>query len=291
MSNVVIFNGEECTNFGHTETVFCVDVVSCHELIIDGLFVECGNEWNCNLGCKGDCEYFTPLPEDGNIQLQLNLLDPGRKNPTTNEWLTVTLCDSNGNDVTSDISLFTSRWVHGYCKPNNFQTYEIDVAKIAAMGITCFSFRFDAEQLDVPICTHTFKIEKCVDLIELEGIGINTDCWNNCYGLSETTFVGTENFAYSNKIYIKGGYKFYGVENGDDGEITEYSRVYMHEKIPPYMMRYLMNKIISAPDAIIVNGEVWSGSNTKFSVLEGYSMFLNVLEFSRECENNKNGEC
>lgn len=275
MDNYITILPTSCINFNHVIKKFCLpEKTLCDHTIIDGLFVDCGNQWNCNLLCALDKPYYINMPTNGKIMLQTNFNTS--KNPVEvwGSQIKIELYDQNDVFITDDHTTFSSRYMVGYTGKYGFQNIEIDASQIT---LNCFYFKikFNVEE----VCTQLFKKAECDDIIEIESTYSDYDCWNNYYKPSSYGFTGTSNFAYSNKIYLKGKYKYFGTSVSED-KLTEIIRFYPSELISPYMAKYLSFKILKAKKSII-NGEYWDNKSNNLTPRDRSSMFFNILEFER----------
>jgi hypothetical protein len=285
MDNYLTILPTSCINFNHTVKKFCLpEKTACDNTVIDGLFTECGNQWNCNKLCHLDHDYFTLLPDDGKIMMQFNFNTP--KNPTQG-WgsiINIEMYDSNNTLISSDHTDFASRWMVGHSGKYGFQNIEIDGSKISQ---DCFYFKITYG--DVEICTHHFKKVECDNVVELESYHKDYDCWNNYYKPSSFGFNGSANFSYSNKIYLSGSYKYYG-NNISDGIVTETVRFYPSELMAPYIVKYLSNKILNAK-YVIIDGQEYKNKANTINAREKSSMFFPILEFERTSCDSKSSSC
>lgn len=281
MNNYATLPIAECINFNHSVREFCLPAISsCNNTIVNGLFTDCDKQWNCNPNCPNDLPYYWPIPlEGGKIMLQTNFNTP--QNPdNTDAWgsyITLKLFDGNNNQVTGDHGTFASQHVVGHDGEFGYQTVEIDFDKVP---VNCGYFQICVDGED-PICTHHFKKVKDDCLVCLESIETK-DCFNNYYGQSQAGFVGTSNFKYTNKIYLKGHFMPYGNSTSlETGEVTKRLRFYPKiDLLPPYMMDYLQFKIL-ASDQVIINGETWDNLDSSYTPRQFMTMFKPVIEWSQ----------
>ncbi len=284
MDNYITILPTTCINFNHKIKTFCLpEKTLCDHTIVDGLFTDCGSQWNCNKLCHLDHDYFTLLPKDGKMMLQFNFNTP--KNPTQG-WgsvINIEMYDNNNALISSDHTTFASRWMVGHSGKYGFQNIEIDGSKISN---DCFYFKITFG--DIEICTHHFKNVECDNVVEIESYHKDYDCWNNYYKPSSFGFVGSDNFAYSNKVYLSGSYKYYGTTI-TNSEVTQIVRFYPSELIAPYMVKYLSHKILNAKYAIIEGNEYTNKANT-ITPRERSSMFFPILEFeTKNCGTSNSG--
>lgn len=287
MSNIAIYPPSACAYFGHSEKIICLPKKGlCDNTVNEGIFVNCGEQWNCTLKCIGDSPYFIPVPSDGTFMIQTNF-NPQGATGGFGDWIDVVLIDSNGNEVEVAFDDFVVKHITGKSKKHHYQTFEVDVSGIE---IDCFGFKIIAD--DQEICTQYYKKENCKELVEIEGVFTGFDCWNNYYGSPVGPFTGT-NFNYSNKIYIKGLFKYFGgnVEI-DDQNIKEFYRVHPSEKIAPFMMKYILNKVLASKN-VKVNGVNFKneGSGNYNPINNGSTMFFPILEFYDDCGNGNKSSC
>jgi hypothetical protein len=286
MNNQIFILPTSCIRFGHFESNFCLPKKSiCDNTVIDGILAVCGEQWNCNTICTGDIKYFMPVPEDGKFMIQTNFNNSDAGG--WGDWIFLALLDSNG-DVIEDIEHtdIASRYIAAKNDKYKYQTIEIDVANI---DIDCFGIKiYTADQ---EVCTQFYKKENCNNLVTLEGLVSKFDCWNNYYGDPVGEYVG-DNFRYSNKIYIDGSIKYYGGNvDVEDGAIKEYTRFHPSKKIPGFMMKYIINKILASKKVKMNDVEYINDGSGNFSVLPKSTMFFPMLEFYTECTGGQSGGC
>ena len=288
MVNQQVFRATDCFDFDHNVyvTKFQPKVI-CFPQVNRGLLVDCNEEWNCNLPITGDQRYYNPIPTDGTIMLQTNFFDDvsaDRTNPSSGwgTWVFAEIKDTDGTVVETNLANIASQYVVGWTGKESYQTIELDASLILE---DCFSVRLytsDGQES----CTQHFKKSTCDTLVTLEGVHTKYDCWSNWHAVGEG-FSGTSNFVYRNKVYIEADVKYYGseVDVTDESdivtrsEVNEYYRVFPRKSIPPYLMKYIVNKIMNA-NSILVNSESYVNSGiSRTSPSEKTSMFLPVLEF------------
>lgn len=276
MDNYISVLSGNSIRFGHIVSKFCLPKkLTCNNTVVDGLFSDCEEIWNCNLKYPGDVPYFIPIPHNGKIMLQTNFWMQ-EDDSVWGTWITIDLLDINGTVVKSAIE-YASRKITAKSLKNSYQIIEIDVTGIE---LDCFSFQIKTGSYE--ICTQQFtKILNCKDLITFEGLFSTYDCMNNYYGFPSGVYNG-DYFSYSNKIYLAGDFKFYGTEN-DDGVVNEIYRFTPSEKIPDFMMKYIMNKIISAKKVLINETEFKNTGNGNFTAVNLSKMFFPIMEFKLEC--------
>lgn len=290
MNNVVTILPLGCTRFTHLVKTFCLPKkTACDNTMNEGIFSDCGEQWNCARLCGPDSPYFIPVPADGKIMLQTNF---NRSNNSTGwgEWINISLTDERGNEIAGIDALdYASRHLTARSTKHAYQTIEIDISLIPD-EYQCFGFKITDGVSTV--CTQIYKkqAEGCANLVEIEGVFTKFDCWNNYYGSPVGDYSG-DNFSYSNKIYLKGIFRYYG-GNTDLKEniIKEYFRFYPDERIAPFMMKYILNKILAAQTVIIDSVEYKNeGSGTFNPTGTGSSMFLPIMEFYSQCGSSGNG--
>ncbi len=257
----------------------------CDHTIFDGLFTECDDKWNCG-NCTTDMQYKWPVPSDGKIMIQTNFKNP--QNPgAADAWgtfITIKLYDENDNLITAVLEDISSQHIVGHTGKYGYQTIELDFSKI---NIDCGYFKIETTNGD-ELCTQLFRKEDCNQLIEIEGNYSDIDCWNNYYDVSKYGYVGTSNFKYSNKIYLKGSIKI-DTLNAIDRNVNETLRFLPSELIAPYMAKYLTYKILNSK-SITIGDELWYDSGNVLKVRDKSNMFLPSLIFNNEgC--GENGGC
>lgn len=284
MDNYITILPTTCINFNHKIKTFCLpEKTLCDHTIVDGLFTDCGSQWNCNKLCHLDHDYFTLLPKDGKMMLQFNFNTPKNPNQGWGSVINIEMYDNNNALISSDHTTFSSRWMVGHSSKYGFQNIEIDGSKISN---DCFYFKITFG--DIEICTQHFKNVGCDNVVELESYHKDYDCWNNYYKPSSFGFIGSDNFAYSNKVYLSGSYKYYGTTI-TNSEVTQIVRFYPSELIAPYMVKYLSHKILNAKYAIIEGNEYTNKANT-ITPRERSSMFFPILEFeTKNCDTSNSG--
>lgn len=294
----IIKASETCISFSHVAKTYCVEVIECLDTIIDGLFTDCGGQFNCNKPCPHDADYFVPIPIDGKIMIQTHFIDPGGSTPeATGDWIVVRLY-ANGCLVSENKNdCIVCRWTHGYSKPRNYQTFELSGELLRSCGAVCFHLEFQDTANDVTLCTQDFKIVECGEAVSIEGVRSTKDCWLDYYGLSETTATtsdGAQDFEYSNKIYLEGALKYFGIEASTvTAKTTQYTRFIPSKAVAPFMMRYIGFKLLSDVDhAVLQDADVYDvEESAQFTPIEDSSLFLPVLEFSEKCESSGSNNC
>lgn len=279
--NISTIIPQGCVRFGHIEKIICLPVKRlCDNTVKDGILVECGQQHNCNPLCSTDEPYFIPAPDGKKIMIQTNF-NQGGQTGGWGDWIHIRLTDQKGNVLIpeKDHTDFGVKWITGRSSKHHYQTIEINFDSISQ---TCFGFRIYTNKGD-ETCTQIFRKVTCENVVSIESIHKGFDCWNNYYGLPVGQHSGTS-FAYSNKIYLVGLTKYFGgnvdIENND---IKEFLRFYPGEKIAPFMMKYLLNKILSSK-RILLNGEEYNNTGSgNFSPVGFGNMFFPSLEFERKC--------
>lgn len=270
MDNYITLPIKKCTSFNHYVQHFCLPIKqTCDDTVIDGFFVECGDQFNCTKMCTTDKLSFIDMPFDGKLMFQTNF-----NIKTDKLWgvdIIIKLYDLGNNLISDEHTSFASKWVIGKSTKGGYQTIEIDFSLVP---IICGYFEISFG--DITFCTEYFRKEDCASFVEIEGIVNGTDCWNNYYGLTQTSFTGT-NFAYSNKIYLKGMTKLFSVSNTN----LETLRFYPSELVGPFIAKYITNKILRQ-SKVSINGDIWSTKDTTLTVREKSSMFFPVIEFERK---------
>jgi hypothetical protein len=173
----------------------------------------------------------------------------------------------------------------GHTGKYGFQTIEIDGSLITQ---DCFYFKI--EYGDQEICTQHVRKPECDNSIEIEGIYDDYDCWNNYYKESKFGFFGSENFEYSNKMYLNGSVKYFG-SSISESSIIDTLRFESSELVAAFQSRYIIYKILKAK-TIIIEGEEWANKKSNvITVRERSSMFLPILEFENEFCGLTTGNC
>lgn len=288
MNNTVIIpKTGNCINFKHSIQNFCLPVkIDCFDAETNGFLVECDKQWNDNLMCQTDSEYFIPIPEDEKFIIQTRFYDESnRKNPSTGwgGWINASLYGINGL-ITDNYTLFTDRAGVGFDGTHNYQNLEIDTSLI---GESCFYVKIMTDG-GKEFCTEWFNICPCDKVVKFESIR-SKDCTGAYYGTTETTSVG-DDFAYSNRIWLRGHKKYFGsnIEVEDDEFIpVEVHRFYATEKVPPFMVKYLTGSILSG-SSVFVDGQEYNYNPSNIQAGNN-SMFTPILEFTKNCSSNLNG--
>ena len=264
------------------KTVCMPDIIDCRascELIAK----DCAQLFNCSLE-EGATPFCLKYETGGVFDIQLRLVDefnPDPTNPASGWGLFVKaeLLDVDGVVVSSDYTAFSNDYVVGYTEGvGSYQTIQIDFDKCENLAGTCFSIKFKvyddvAAETDV-YCTETFKkLDDCEDLLYIESKYSFLDCCGNYYGLADS-FVGSSNFAYSNKIGI------WAVMQNEEGAvevetsgtirttttIRDQKNISLLEKIPFYLHKYIRN--------------VFAGENLFFNdiefLMDGFTPEINV---------------
>ena len=280
MDNYITILPTSCTNMNHIIRTFCLpEKTACDNTTIDGILTPCDDIWNCNLLCGNDRQYFIPLVEKFMIQTNFNT----GKNPTSGWGTSVTaeMYSSDGTLISSNVADFASRYMVGHNGKYSFQNIELDPALI---DVDCFYLKIHPG----PPETYTQKIKKveCKEYGCLEAVYDTYDCCGNYYKPSGYGYVGTSNFAYSNRICLVGSFKYFG-SNVTQDSITELVRFYSGDLLPPFMERYISYKLLKSK-YIIFNGEVFNNKAQNLTPRERSNMFLPILEFEREVCSSKN---
>lgn len=282
-----------CTLFNHNVREFCLPTkVSCDNNVLDGLITRCGEQWNCMNICDGDNEFYMVAPSTGTMMFQLNFYDVGstdKINPDKGwgDWIFAEIYAPDGSLISKTIPDFASRWMVAHSGKYSYQNIEIDFSLIDA---PCFYIKFFTEsngEIVEEVCTQHFRRFQCTSILEIEGVHTGYDCWNNFYGKPKGTFLGTENFDYSNKIYVNAGMKFFeaAIEKSDANgfSVSEITRVTFNELVPPFLMRYIAAKILPTKNARINGGLFLNRESSTFQSRPKSSMFYPILEFESVC--------
>lgn len=270
-------------NVNQTVDVYCLPKREiCFPFTPNGLLVECGKEWNCNLKCAGDIEcYYMPHRTDV-LQIQTQFFDSGRENPIGGT--VVELCDLQGNPI-GNITDIQDDFDEYSC-----QTITIDFSLPIFDDLECFSFKiYPPNEVEEPVCTQQMKFtEDCSNSILIESKYEGIDCGGNKYGNG-----------YSNKIRIPFTLKYFGVQSTatifndelDTTNIRNFYRLIAEKKIPPFMM-WLLGSVIFGSNKICITDECGTKeydfeSSGRINPIAKGSMFSNVaFELYEECESN-----
>jgi len=292
MINYLTITPQTCTNVKGVIYKYCLpEKIICYEQNTDGLIAECDMLHNC-IKCQSDSEYYIPFYSGDKIMLQLQLTDvtnSDKKNPTSGfgTAFTVKLIGSNG--TITDMALFLSRKTVSYGCKKSFQTLEIDTS---LFDDQCFKLEI-SNGVDT-YCSQEFsRILSCINTLTLESLIEGKDCLGNCYE-RPTAWVGDQ-FNYSNKIRIKASLINAGISMSIEGKkkvIRTNKIVRLGEKIPQFMLNYLVKSIFSGPmnkeySEIWINGELYYFESFSTSnKLENTNMFLGDFTVFTECDEN-----
>lgn len=252
--NIIPIYPEYCNSMNITEYEFCLPPkVTCNTFAPDGLLVACGEEHNCSKACSHMPEYYIPAIGVFYIQTQYK----------TSGSPTAAIYDLNGNVINAPSAISATI-------QKNYQTYRINPAKIST---PCFQIKITLDEQTA--CTQWYRKPDHCDILEeyvsFEGLYSNKDCNAQIYG----------NTAFSNKLWLKGTFKYYASSIEDDGTF-EYYRFYPSEAVAPFMMKYLANVVLSAKTILINDKEYqFNGSGNLAPMRSG--MYLPILEFSLNC--------
>jgi hypothetical protein len=280
-------------------------------MTLDGLLVECGQQWNCITEGTNDSAFNNILPDDGVFDIQLNFYDPsgGAQTPSVawGNWLEGILIDQDGTET--DLMTYASEYVNGWSGDFYYQTIRIDVSLIPVQ-VTCFSLRFETTDAQDDVCTQAYEIDRggCKKWVKIGSDHSNYDCWSNYYGTSKTDFEGTSDFEYDNAIYLPATAKWSGAEISADLKQTElygvaeveYLRLIPEEKYPEYLVKYLFKKVltgnifnVTSSDDKYVLSEWHNRGTGRINPIEGSNMFIAPIELSRQvCDSSTlDGNC
>jgi hypothetical protein len=258
MNNFVInnINQASCVQFDCLFAEVCLqELEDCDQTPTDSLLVECDQKWNCNL-CDTDEEYFIPYKRGEKIQIQTiftDLYSDDRTNPDTTDWLTVELYNQNGF-LTSDKSLFLSRWLFGWNGSNNYQIFEIDTSLFASK---CFSLKFITED-GVELCSQDFnEIDQYCspETILIRGMHEDFDCNGFYYGKPISSTGSGDAFQYDNTMRMWAGMyarpatleKTVFASKQISAQVDEVWSLVLNQPIPPYIDRLLVKTYLQAP--------------------------------------------
>ncbi len=291
--------GENIDLKTYGRTVCLPDIIDCRascELIAK----DCAQLFNCTLEL-GETPYCLKYEEGGVFDIQLRVIDEFNPDPTipASGWGTfikAELLDSDGVIVSIDHTLFSSDYVVGYAEGvGSYQTIRLDFDLCEGLAGTCFSVKFRvfdnlAAEVEV-FCTETFtKLPDCEELLYLESTYTDLDCCGNYYGIAGS-FVGSDNFAYSNKIGIWADLlnEVGGVEIESFGSIRtntvirDVKSFSLLEKIPYYLHNYIKNVVAGENVFVNSNEYLMDGFNPE-AVQGALPMFIYSFPIYTECE-------
>lgn len=212
-----IFPTPDCTDIDSRTFISCFPVLQCEAVEPMGLLTECDNRWNDNL-CQTDKCYSSPVPIGETFMLQTRFADFVNADPLMptlgwGDWMHIEMYNAeDGSLVATDPNLFASRYGVG-ALPNgagSYQVIEIDNTLAAFSGVDCYYFEIYSEDAggteNRRVCTnHFFSPRPCRNILRLESLYPEYDCFGNFYGIAEE-WVGstTDPFVYRNHFWIDG---------------------------------------------------------------------------------------
>lgn len=302
MSNIIVIEPTNCIDAGGSIVNFCLPIKEICIKAPEGLTVECGQQWNCNL-CQTDSEYHIPYIQGDLIQIQTLLFDgfnADRQNPlfgfspTSNGFIEAIFCDSNGVE-THNFNLFSSRQMVAYGCGRSYQILEVDTSLLAPN--ICWSIRYVARDsggtITQEICTQEFKdvTQGCPETFTIQGKrSEGIDCFGYCY--SEPDAFTGDLIQYNNTIRFHGYFKATGgtvdfTEVGDKvatETIRDIYRLQMGKKVPPFVEKIIRKQMLASKfvciDGVDYEIEPFGIENE----LDTGRMFLFNVDLFAECE-------
>lgn len=251
--NIIPIYPEYCNSINITEYEFCLPPkVKCDDYEPTGLLSYCSDISTCGSECGQDAWF---IPAVGSFYVQSLF--------KTSSAPVATIRDLEGNIVTAPGAITGT-------VQKKVQTYLIDPSLIP---VQCFQVKIVLGEVE--LCSQYYKkLSSCdseSDYVSFEAIHKNSDCNGQQYGDN----------GYSNKIWLKGKFKYYTSSVDDDGT-TEVYRFYPSEAFPGYMLKYLSGVILGAKK-VLINGKEYkyNGSGDLAPLRSG--MYAPVFEFTQSC--------
>lgn len=296
----------------------------CDPMPVDGLFVEncedryCDNRNNCS------GEYYQPLK--GKFYLQTffqDYVNPDSELPLVGwndgssplYYVSIELTNDCCEVVESDMTTFATEWMVGHNTENPYQNICIDIDSVPLdrFGFKICSYKLVDGVLEESSCLFTQCFEKArdCDVIEIEGEFCDSDCDGYYYGTSfrlgtrpgaeisdvvlTDNWVGTSNFAYSNKICIYAklicGVPTISKELNSSSKtvsstVTKNTILTLLKPIPCYMVNYLSKQLLGAENTIIDGQtfDTFTGSFSNKITKVGNETFLGDFTLTEDCE-------
>ena len=291
--------GENIDLKTYGRTVCLPDLIDCRascELIAK----DCSQLFNCQQE-EGETPFCLKYESGGEFDIQLRVIDEFNPDPTNpvSGWglfIKAELIDSDGVVVSTDHTAFSSEYVVGYTEEiGSYQTIKLDFDLCEGLAGECFSVKFrvfdDVAAETEVYCTESFKkINDCEDLLYIESVYNWLDCCGNFYGVADS-FVGSSNFAYSNKIGV------WAVLQNEEGSVSielsgtirstttirDQKNVSLLEKIPFYLHKYIRN-VLAGENIFINSNEYLMDSFTPEVNAGALPMFIYNFTVYTECE-------
>lgn len=273
-----------CANFNNTIKLFCLPKkVKCNNTTIDGIYVS-SDEDLCKNGCNGR-PYKMPFPPGAKLQFQTNFLDRSSTDYTNpnqglGSWYFLHLYDLTGYEFSANVA---ARKVNGFDGNQNYQTFEINTNNITR---DCFYAQIEVGGSS--IYTQVYQKETCKELVEFEPVydedTNSKDCYGAYYGKSKGSVAGTD-FNFLPKAWIRGTVKYEGANLKTK---IEKIKIVPSELIPAWYLKYLINRIFSAP-RVKINGEIYNTPDISISSNNRSTSFNFSIELERTCSNKNDG--
>lgn len=254
----------ECMNFNHSTTVYTFPPkVNCDGDPI-GLFGDC--QYMCNECNQGGATL--PIPMDGEVMFQTQI-----RNATFAD-IVWSVIDEQGETIMTDLTSISTK-VSGKNPP--YQTIKFEVTNIPA---DCFSFKFVVDGKSY--CSPIFEKEDCRRLIEIEGMYKDTDKWGNYYGENPVLM-------YSNKIYLRGTFRYYSPSYEDD-IMSDVYRLQVSGFVNDVSLRFITGVVLSASRVKINGKEYHTTNNNNYNPVQYTNLFSPIFEVLKRTE-PKGGKC
>lgn len=295
-------NPGECTDLNDFNRSVDLPIKrDCSPTKTDWILQDCENVW-CESKKSSDPE-FTMSYEDGDIiHFQFQFDDEYNEDPENpisgwGSFVTARMICSGGSIALNEWDDFATGMV-GWNGTNSYQILAVDTSLITREECKCWSIEVkswkttdEGDVVSQTICTERFGLKRCDDLVKVEGIYSEFDCFGNWYGQPEPVYLGSL-IQYSNALKWDGFLRDSGYTVKKELYINKTKTVTSRQiwtltvrvPIPPFAKNTLYGQLLAGEKLLIDDEEYYieSVEAEKFG-----NMFRVQVEVWRECELNK----
>lgn len=265
-----------------------------------GLIVNCGSEYNCSDCCGDAFKRYMLFTETDIIQVQTKIFDfynDDITNPLAGfgEWIECVVVDLSDNSE-SDVSnyLGANGSFVGWNGKRSYQIVELDGSLLP----DCFKLKYTVYNSDSPqtevqeLCTQHYKKVECEGTILIQGIRDGYDCTGNYYNDAIASF-GDTPFKWNNQVRIEATIRDSVPEKTtiqrrgrNITRSTKYIQRVNLYGVPMYLIKYLENHILAAPN-VLIDGKLYTAESGVSETIDDtciYNFSFNLINVCNETE-------